>query len=54
LFLVQGTHVSDHEASSQNGFLDSVPDAVLRIVELDGHPTAGLENTVELAKALFH
>jgi hypothetical protein len=54
LLLVQRAHVGHHETGAQNRLLDRVPDGVLRVVKLHGHPAPRLEHAVELPKARLH
>ena len=54
LLLVEGADVGDHEAGGEHGLLDGVPDGVAGVVEDDGDPAAGLEDTAVRLETALH
>src|SRR5260370_39936606 len=51
LLLVESPHVGHNKARSRYGVLQTEPDFLGRVIELDGHPPARLESPMGLSEA---
>ena len=54
LLLVQRPHVGHHEPGRHQRLLNSVPNRIMAVVELDGHPAPRLEPLVVAGESLVH
>ena len=54
LLLIQCPHIGHDKPYPEHGFLDRIPDTILRVVEFDGHPPPRFEHSVDLCECFDH